>query len=380
MHNTPPSMQPAPRRVLLSRYQADIKAGKLQPDPFQKAVIHLLQRLYNQLIEQEQIPARRSFFDKLFSPTAKANASTPKGLYIWGDVGRGKTHLVNYFYHLLPIENKLRLHFHRFMQLVHEELEKLHYVSDPLQHVAQHFAAKAQVLCLDEMLVNDITDAMLLGRLFKYLLEQKTVLVITSNTPPHKLYQNGLQREKFLPAIQLIEQNTEVIELAGQLDYRLQTMTENEMYLDAKNSQTDKKLQQAFASLAGIELHSDRTDIIINKRRIPVIRWADSVVWLHFNTLCSTARSAADYHQIGIFFRTVIISQIPVMNDAMEDSARRFITLIDTLYDLHTNLIISANAEPEQLYQGKKLSFEFKRTASRLREMQTPEYIAAVRQ
>ena len=374
MHNPSTSLPSDQKNTLLANYQADIQTGKLQPDPAQKQIVTLLQTLLNDILSLENpSDSSISIFKKLF--THQTPGTPLKGIYIWGDVGRGKTFLVNYFYHLLPIEKKIRLHFYRFMQLIHEELETLKHESDPLKAVALKFASKARVLCLDEMLVNDITDAMLLGRLFQYLIKQKVILVITSNLPPGELYKDGLQRARFLPAIKLLEQHTQIVKLEGELDYRLQKIENNPVYLDANDSHPEQLLEQAFASLAGIELHKNRTDIIINQRRIPVIRWADDIVWLHFNALCNTPRSAEDYRQIGTFFKTVLISQIPVMDETMNDAARRFITLIDTLYDLHVNLIVSAAAEPELLYKGDKLVYEFQRTVSRLREMQTRKYI-----
>ncbi len=365
-----------PSSVLLESYQTEIDHGRLQADPCQVAVLHELQALYHELVSQENAATKSSYLSKFFTPIHPSSGSALKGLYIWGGVGRGKTYLVNSFYQLLPIRKKLRLHFHRFMQLIHEELETLDSIADPLKTVARSMAKRARLICLDEMLVDDITDAMLLAKLFEYLFEQGVVFVITSNVPPHKLYENGLQREHFLPAIHLLETHNRVVKLDGDKDYRLQTIEKNTVYLDAGETSSESRLEDAFNALAGVELHKERVDIIINKRRIPVKRWADGVVWFHFDELCRSPRSAMDYQQIGTFFNTVIISEIPVMDTSMDDSARRFITLIDTLYDLHVNLIVSAYAEPEYLYTGHKLNFAFQRTASRLRDMQSTDYIA----
>jgi cell division protein ZapE len=291
-------------------------------------------------------------------------------------VGRGKTYLVDFFYKELPIKRKLRLHFHRFMQIVHEELNQLASTVDPLEMVAKNISKKADLLVLDEMHVNDITDAMLLGQLFKYLFEQKVVLVTTSNIPPHDLYKNGLQRAHFLPAIHLLEQHTKVVEMGGEIDYRTQTIVEVDAYQIGSGDLIEKRLERHFSALSGVELHNDRVDILINKRRIPIRKWAGGVVWFSFDVLCNTARSVDDYLEIATIFHTVLISDIPLMTSSMDDVARRFVNLIDSFYDLHVNLLVSAETAPEQLYVGNRLKFEFQRTASRLIEMQSKEYIS----
>lgn len=373
---------PSTENLLLECYESSIDYGELSPDPYQKLIILELQEIYNYLLVPDTAENGRKRFGKLFaissaSKRKQQNPPVQKGLYLWGGVGRGKTHLVDYFYKLVPTEQKLRLHFHRFMQLAHDELKQLDGVSDPLLEVAKNIAGKARLLCLDEMHVNDIGDAMLLGRLFKHLFDQGIVLVTTSNISPDGLYKNGLQREQFLPAIKLLEEYTNVVQMGGDLDYRSRTLEENGVYHLSSGHLSEQRLQNYFHKISGMELHQDRTDILINKRRIPVKMWADGVVWFSFDELCNTPRSAMDYVQIATFFHTVLISDIPIMDSDMEDSARRFVNMIDGFYDLHVNLVVSAEAEPESLYVADKLGFEFLRTASRLREMQTEEYIAA---
>lgn len=369
---------------LLECYQSSIRAGELNADPHQESVMLELQTVFNTLLAvptANKPPSRLSRFINFSANKPAITAPTKKGLYLWGGVGRGKTHLVDYFYKLVPIEQKMRLHFHRFMQLVHDELKTLDGVADPLHTVAKNMAAKTRLLCLDEMHVNDITDAMLLGKLFNYLFDRGVILVTTSNIPPNRLYRNGLQRERFLPAINLLETHTKVVQMGGDEDYRLKTLDNNAVYYlssgDFPSALSEQRLENYFHKLSGIESHQDRTDIIVNKRRIPVKKWADGVVWFAFDDLCNTARSATDYTHIAQFFHTVLISDIEVMNHHKDDTARRFVNLIDTLYDMHTNIVISAFAEPEALYTGKRLAFEFQRTASRLREMQSADYITA---
>lgn len=358
---------------LIKTYQSAIAKGNLIADPHQELVLRELQNVYNQIIVDTSSLQQSSFASLFIRP--KIIKRSHAGLYIWGGVGRGKTFLVDLFYKQVPIKKKLRLHFHRFMQLVHEELTLLKGVEDPLEQVASNLANKARLLCLDEMHVIDITDAMLLGRLFQYLFEKGVVLVTTSNFHPDNLYKNGLQRKRFLPAIKLIKLHTRVIEMGGELDYRSKTMGEISLYYLPSNNKSNKILEEHFHRLSGIELHKDRTDIIINNRKIPVRMWSAEVVWFNFDDLCNTARSTEDYTQIAIFFRTVIISNIPIMDDNMDDAARRFINLIDAFYDMHINIIVSAESNPEKLYTAKKLVFEFKRTTSRIKEMQSKNYI-----
>ncbi|CAA6810186.1 MAG: ATPase, AFG1 family [uncultured Thiotrichaceae bacterium] len=368
---------------LLASYLASVAKGELNADPYQKAVMVDLQRVYNDVVRVQNEPTRspptRSRFGNLFSivsSKAKPKKDYVKGLYLWGGVGRGKTHLVDYFYKLLPDDMKLRLHFHRFMQLVHEELKQQGSVEDPLHEVAKNIAAKSHILFLDEMHVTDITDAMLLGRLFEHLFELGLVLVTTSNVPPNGLYKDGLQRQRFIPAIELLEKHTKVVEMGGDMDYRLQTLEQAGLYQIATGALSDQRLETYFHQLASVELHQDRKDILINHRNIPVKMWADGVVWFNFQDLCNTPRSSDDYTQIATFFHTVLISDIPVMNNHMDDAARRFIKLIDSFYDMHVNIVVSAEAEPEKLYTSTKLEFEFQRTTSRLIEMQSKEYLA----
>ena len=367
-------------RGLLACYHHNIKAKGFQFDAEQEPIIHALQKLYEQLILSEhKVPPHGlerfiSFVGEAFE-TSEAKTEI-KSLYIWGGVGRGKTYLMNLFYKCLPIEKKLRLHFHRFMQIVHEELKTLKGVEDPLRQVAKHFAEKAHVICLDEVHVDDITDAMLLGRLLEHLFDLNVVLVSTSNFAPNQLYKNGLQREQFLPAISLLERYAQVIRLAGKTDYRLAMMQQSTLYQVASGELSEQRLEQQFEALAGIQLHRERKDVIINQRPIPVKMWSDGIAWFRFDALCTGFRSTDDYLQIGRYFHTVFISDIPIMSINKDDSARRFINMIDAFYDLHVNIVVSAAAAPEKLYTSGRLAFEFKRTASRLREMQSKAYLA----
>jgi len=369
--------------LLLSSYRASIEAGELDSDPHQEVVILALQEIFDKLLSSGgssplasfSQPSIKDFFFK--KSVQKLPAISHKGLYVWGGVGRGKTHLVDLFYKKLPIKRKMRLHFHRFMHLVHEELDQQDNVVDPLKNIAKKFAKKARLLVLDEIHVTDITDAMLLGKLFEHLFNYGVMLVTTSNISPDDLYKNGLQRERFKPAITLLKQHTNVIEMGGTLDYRLQRLSQGDLYAVIDSSLSREFLLKRFKDISAIRLHKNRQDIIINGRRIPVEMWADGVVWFNFEQLCNTPRSSSDYSQIAKIYHSILISDIPIMNSSMDDAARRFINMIDIFYDFQVNLIVTAQAKPEELYVSTQLKDEFKRTISRLREMQTKEYLEA---
>ena len=372
--------QPSPELRPLEDYLNKIPHQDLTPDDYQKEVILELQHVYNYVLKINT-DNHKNYFQRLLASSntkKKRTSSLQRGLYIWGGVGRGKTYLVNLFFKHLPIEKKIRLHFYRFMQLIHEELSDLNNTVDPLKVVAKKWADKAILLYLDEVVVNDITDAMILGKLLEHLFDFGVVLVATSNLPPDELYKNGLQRQQFLSTIDLLKRYTKILKIGGNIDYRLKILTKNGVYhINGKQPEiTYPLLNEHFNALAGIQLHKQRTDIIINSRLIPVIKWADGVVWFKFDELCSTPRSSIDYIQIARFFNTVIISDIPVMDSSMEDVVRRFIIMIDTFYEYHVNLVVTARTKPEKLYTATKLAFEFKRTVSRLYDMQSNEYIA----
>ena len=375
--------------LLIAAYQNSIEKGDITYDASQEAIMKELQSLYNAVLAASQQYGKSkkvSTFDRLFSlDSVNKNNKLPfvKGIYIWGGVGYGKTHLVDFFFKHLPIEKKMRLHFHRFMQIVHADLKELANIEDPLKAVAESLAEKAQILCLDEMHVTDITDAMILSKLFTHLFELGVTLVTTSNVPPSGLYKNGLQRSRFLPAIALLEEKTNVIELDSGVDYRLRALENADVYQVISNScnkeNADKKMHEFFNSLVAINRHKKRQHVLINNRKIPVIKWADGIAWFSFETLCETNRSTEDYIQLGRFFHTIMISDIPIMTSMQNDAARRFVNMIDEFYDRHVNVIVTAEASPQELYIGTRLAFEFERTSSRLVEMQSKKYLAKKR-
>ncbi|GAA0403458.1 cell division protein ZapE [Cocleimonas flava] len=364
--------------ILMDGYRKSIKDGQIRVDPDQEEVIHELQNIYDQLIKTPAPIKPKKTLARFFSKSKNDPVLHKiKGLYLWGGVGRGKTHLVDFFYDQLPIENKMRLHFHRFMQIVHDEMGTLDSIPDPLEQVAKSFARRTRVLCLDELHVIDITDAMILGRFFQYLFDEGLILITTSNFHPDNLYKNGLQRDRFLPAIELLKENTKMVEMGGDYDYRSNAFKEIGIYYFINDQGSEEILEKHFHQLSGIELYEDKKDIIINGRLIPVKKFSPDVVWFDFNDLCNAPRSTEDYTEIASYFKSILISNIPVMGYDLDDAARRFINMIDTFYDMRINIVVSAEKEPEALYTADKLKFEFVRAVSRINEMQTDKYITS---
>jgi cell division protein ZapE len=296
------------------------------------------------------------------------------GVYLWGGVGRGKTFLMDLFRASLRVPSR-REHFHRFMKDVHGRLRGLRDLENPLEHVAGAIARDARVLCLDELYVSDIADAMLLSGLFSGLVDRGVTLVFTSNSPPANLYRDGLQRARFLPAIALIERCTETVNVDGGHDYRLRQLERASLYLDATEPFADEALALRFEEIAG-EIGSTGGTLTVEGREIRMRRRTADVVWFDFATICGGTRSAADYVEIARDFHTVFVSDVPVLDQTMDDPARRFIALVDEFYDRNVKLVLSAAAEPDHLYRGERLAFDFERTRSRLSEMRSHDYLA----
>ena len=299
-----------------------------------------------------------------------------RGLYLWGGVGRGKTFLVDEFFAELPVREKRREHFHRFMQDVHAQLKRHRNRPSPLDQVAADIAAKSRILCIDEFVVGDVADAMILGTLLEALFRRGVTLVATSNLPPAGLYRGGLQRERFLPAIALIEKNCRVMELDAGVDYRLRQLERATLYLGPSAGNAEGLLAAEFERLADGRGDSD-VKVQVEGRSVRARREAEDVVWFEFRELCEGPRSAADYIEIARCYQTVFLSGVPVMDAVLDDAARRFIALVDEFYDRAVKLVVSAAADsPEALYRGERLAFEYQRTASRLHEMQGRKYLA----
>ncbi len=357
----------------LDKYNIDLAREDFQTDPEQKKAVLLLQELFEVLIR------RNSSGQRLFEAVKKLIGGDPdndiKGLYFWGGVGRGKTYLVDCFYNCLPIDNKMRMHFHRFMQNIHKELRQLNDIENPLQVVADKLATKTCIICFDEFHVADITDAMLLAGLLDALFSRGVILVATSNQHPDELYKGGLQRDRFLPAIALLKDHTRVVNLDSGVDYRLMFLDQAEIYHVPLDEKADAMLDNNFSHVSPDSGESNLV-LEIEGRDINTVRCGDGVVWFDFKALCDGPRGPADYIEIARQFQTVLISGIPVMGDIENDMAKRFITLVDEFYDRNVKLIITAEAEPEALYSGKRLAEQFQRTISRLEEMRTHDYLA----
>ncbi|HZF26580.1 MAG TPA: cell division protein ZapE [Steroidobacteraceae bacterium] len=298
-----------------------------------------------------------------------------RGIYLWGGVGRGKTMLMDLFYESLPFADRERRHFHRFMHDAHDELRKLKARTYPLESVAHQIARRTRIVCFDEFQVSDIADAMILSTLFDALFRRGVTLVATSNVAPRDLYKGGLQRERFLPAIALIERHTSVLHLEGATDYRLRQLKQAPIYLPSSATDTSQRLSRLFESVAAGPGTDDGT-VTIEHRRIRCVRQSEAVIWFEFRELCEGPRSQNDYIELARACHTLLVANVPVLDAAHDNAARRFIALVDELYDRNVNLIVSAAAAPNELYRGEKLRFEFQRTSSRLIEMQTEAYLA----
>ena len=356
----------------LQSYQRDLDSGDFSFDESQREAVNQTQALYEALLSNGS--ASGTTLSSFFSRFTGNNTEQIKGLYFWGGVGRGKTWIVDAFYDCLPFDEKLRMHFNRFMRMVHGELKLLTDTQDPLNIIARNISEKAKVICFDEFHVSDITDAMLLGGLFKALFEEGVILVTTSNEHPDKLYWDGLQRERFLPAIELLKQHTTVINVDEGVDYRLRYLDKAKIYHQPLGLQAEESLLENFNHISP-EAGVANKPIFIEHRQIETLRSADGVVWFDFTAICDGPRGPGDYIEIGRLYQTVLISNVPKMSEDQNDLARRFITLVDEFYDRNVKLILSAAEIPENLYQGKYLANSFKRAVSRLIEMQTHDYL-----
>jgi cell division protein ZapE len=351
-------------------YTHALAARGYQSDEAQLLAVDRLQRCHEEWVAYK---ARRSNSVRrlLIRP------DVPRGLYMWGGVGRGKSFLMDSFYLVVPVVRKTRIHFHEFMRGVHRELDDLKGVADPLQEVAARIARKYRLICFDEFHVSDIADAMILYNLLKALFELNVSFVMTSNYRPDDLYPDGLHRDRILPAIALLNDKLDVINVDAGVDYRKRTLEQVAAYHAPLSRTADSALRHAYAALAETEDEDPR--IHIEAREIRCLRRAGGVIWFDFATLCGGPRSQNDYLEIASRFHTVILSDVPQMSAAMSSEARRFTWLIDVLYDHKVKLLMSAAVAPEQLYTEGMLAHEFHRTVSRILEMQSREYMDSER-
>ncbi|MBY0454596.1 MAG: AFG1 family ATPase [Burkholderiaceae bacterium] len=355
---------------VIHAYEAELVVKGFQSDPAQLRAVEALQRCAD---EWAAYKARRSnAFKKLL-----VRPEIPKGVYMFGGVGRGKSFLMDCFFNAVPLKRKVRLHFHEFMREVHRELAGLQGTQNPLDVLGARIAKRYKLICFDEFHVADITDAMILHRLLMALFQNGVGFVTTSNFEPNGLYPNGLHRDRILPAIALLNQRMEVINVDNGTDYRRRTLEHVRLYHTPLGAQADAEMTQAFDQLA--EIHDEEPVLQIEAREIRARRKAGGVVWFDFKALCDGPRSQNDYLEIANQFHTVMLSGVPYMPVSMASAARRFTWLIDVLYDRRVKLIVSAAVPPEQLYTEGPLAHEFPRTISRLNEMQSKEFLALER-
>lgn len=358
----------------LQRYQSDRDSGRIVADAAQLEVVEALQTFFEsfQIWQSHSRALRARLGQRLF----RRKSQNPQGIYLWGGVGRGKTYLMDILYDCLPEGKCMRTHFHRFMQGVHTELQQLQGRSNPLELVAENLARQYKVVCFDEFFVFDIGDAMILGGLLEAMFSRGMILVTTSNIDPDRLYDNGLQRARFIPAIKLIKQNTRVLQISPGDDYRLRALSRAVLYHCPVTAATDAALLANFRQLAPDQdsIREGQSIEILN-RSLPTRFYADDVVWFDFSQLCDGPRSAFDYVEIAKLYHALIVSNVPRLEDEQKDQVRRFINLVDELYDRRVKLIISAAVPLAELYHGNLLAFEFDRCVSRLIEMQSFEYL-----
>lgn len=350
----------------LERHARDLARPGFSDDPAQAEAVKALHAIYLSLITT---PPKKLFGHRRLS------WNMVRGLYLWGGVGRGKTYLMDGFYESLPFDKKFRTHFHRFMLDVHRRRARHAHQQDPLKLVARDYAQDFRVLCFDEFYVSDIADAMILFRLFYHLFKHGVTLIATSNTPPERLYENGLQRANFSPFIEVLKNHVTVLNVDGGVDHRLRALTAAEIYHHPCDAAAEANLGKWFDRIAPDQGRRD-VNLFINERVIPARKLADGVAWFDFAALCEGPRSASDYIEIARTHQTVLLSRLPKLSAQDEDAARRFINLVDEFYDRGVNLIIAAEVPLKKLYTGDKLKFEFQRTQSRLQEMQSNEYLA----
>jgi len=353
-------------------YQARCAAGLIRPDPAQARAVERLESLFRAL--QNHVPPTRGWRGRLGLGGAQ---SAPRGLYIWGPVGRGKSMLMDLFFATAPVERKRRVHFHAFMLDVHNRMERERraHSRQPILRVADQLAAEAHLLCFDEFQVNDIADAMILERLFRALFDAGTVVVATSNRHPERLYENGLQRDRFLPFIALLQERLDVVELDSGRDYRLARMVGKPTYFHPLGDKAHRALEEAFAALTE-DMPERRETLTVMARPVEVPRAAGHTAWFSFAELCARPLSAVDYLALAERFAAFVVEGIPRLSPNQRNEAQRFHILIDTLYEAHALLIASAEVPPDQIYVEGDSSFEFQRTVSRLYEMQSDDYVA----
>jgi cell division protein ZapE len=357
-----------PRDGMIQGFNAALAGRGIVADPAQLAAAMRLQQFYDELVAFKA--ARRTKLRKML-----VHPQLPRGVWFWGGVGRGKSFLMDCFFEAVPYKRKRRVHFHAFMREIHERLRNLKNEVDPLARVSAQVAKETRLMCFDEFHVSDIADAMILGRLMEALFEAGVLFCITSNYPPDGLYPNGLQRDRLLPTIALLNEKLDVIELDAGIDYRLRALERADIYHVPADESAEVQMMATFGRIAGGGGHDKPLELL--GRDVPVIHRAPGVVWFDFATLCGGPRSQNDYLEIAHNFHTVFLSAVPKMGPDKAAEARRFTWLVDVLYDHRVKLVMTADCAAEQLYTEGTQAREFQRTVSRLIEMRSREYLAS---
>jgi cell division protein ZapE len=348
------------------RYAQTLASGQFMPDEAQAQAVHELDRVWQELIQRYK--ASKKAFRRF------RRQSTPKGVYMWGGVGRGKTWLMDQFYDSIPFRRKTRMHFHHFMQNVHKQLNKLSGQQNPLDLVADQIYKDAVVICFDEFFVSNVTDAMILSDLFQKLFARGITLVATSNIAPDGLYKNGIHRDRFLPTIELVQQNCAILNVDAGVDYRLRVLKQAQLFKYPLNDDHQQWMSERFDALTKTQSVS-RDSIIINQRVVETLAHTEDVLWCEFSELCLKPRSPADFIEIANIYNTVLVSNVPHLTDFLSDGTRRLIYLVDEFYDRGVKLLLTSEDNIIEIYQGEKLAFEIERTRSRLLEMQSDDYL-----
>lgn len=348
------------------RYAEALASGQFMADEAQAQAVQELDRVWKELLNRYK--ASKKAFRRFRRQTS------PKGVYMWGGVGRGKTWLMDQFYESVPFRRKTRMHFHHFMQHVHKELNKLSGQRNPLEIVADQIYKDAVVICFDEFFVSNVTDAMILSDLFQKLFVRGVTLIATSNIAPDGLYKNGIHRDRFLPTIEMVKKNCAVLNVDAGVDYRLRVLKQAQLFKSPLSNEAQNWMSERFNALTHTQAHSQEP-IVINNRVVETLGHTEDVLWCEFSELCFKPRSPADFIEIANIYNTVLVSNVPHLTDFLSEGTRRFIYLVDEFYDRGVKLLLTSQDNIIDIYQGEKLAFEIERTRSRLLEMQSDEYL-----
>ena len=348
------------------RYAQALSSGQFLPDEAQAQAVHELDRVWQELLSRYK--ASKKAFRRFRRQTA------PKGVYMWGGVGRGKTWLMDQFFESIPFRRKTRMHFHHFMQFVHKELNKLSGQRNPLDLVADQIYKDAVVICFDEFFVSNVTDAMILSDLFQKLFTRGITLIATSNIAPDGLYKNGIHRDRFIPTIEMVKKNCVILNVDAGVDYRLRVLKQAQLFKSPLNDENKTWMAERFNALVLSQTIS-KDSIIINNREVETLGHTEDVLWCEFRELCMKPRSPSDFIEIANIYNTVLVSNVPHLDDNLSEGTRRFIYLVDEFYDRGVKLLLTSTDSIIEIYEGEKLAFEIERTRSRLSEMQSDEYL-----